>query len=65
MKVYLTDCISNLIYIQSYVIRINAADDDGMLGVNTITNLTRMALNMPPFVKASILVSLPRQCVID
>ena len=32
-----------------------APDDDGLLGVNTIANLTRMELNMPTFVKASMI----------
>jgi transformation/transcription domain-associated protein len=44
-------------YTQTYVIRINAPDDDGLLTADTIANLTRMAVNMAPFVKACFLSS--------
>lgn len=53
MNMYLTDCIFLTSYTQTYVIRINAPDDDGLLSTDTIANLTRISLNMPPFVKAS------------
>ena len=62
MKVYLTDCISNSCT-QTYVIRINAPDDDGLLTADTIANLTRMAVNMAPFVKACF-VSPPQNVLV-
>ncbi|KDR83700.1 hypothetical protein GALMADRAFT_236040 [Galerina marginata CBS 339.88] len=50
-EVYRSICMLLSDAVQNYVIRINSPDDDGLLTANTVTTLSRMAINIPAFVK--------------